>query len=635
MAPFFIKLCSMSLTAAYVIIAVMVLRIFLKKAPKIFSYALWGVAAFRLWCPVSFESLFSLLPSADPLPEKILYEAAPRLNTGVPVIDAGVALPAPQAAASANPMQVLAEAGAWIWLAGLLALLFFSALSVYRLHHRLKDADKLFDNVYLAPYIETPFVLGFFRPRIYLPQGLDEKQREYVLRHERTHIRRGDIFIKPFAFLLLCVHWFNPLVWAAFILMSKDMELSCDERVLKELGPGVKADYSALLLSFSAPRARIAAGPLAFGENGAKTRIKNALHYKKPAFWVLLAAFLALAAAAALLLGNPKPPQEEAPLPQTFLQQICDGAKYTDGELMLEIPDAMPQGYTARQLSVHVSGTAPMGEGVMTVHAFEGLSEGFGFEPGSIYRERLAESGEGQGIELEIDAALVEEDGTVLYSASVQLTEKEPPAEMGIPVENVTIAQGETAFHPDGVTGEGAHVFVKLVMTQGRYITEEDGIALGGGIGPKNYVGKCRLEIWTKNWEGKEGKPLYLYNVAGDGGEEMTFCTDSDALPHLLEFEDYNGDGNPEFTLGQWAGSSADAYTLFSIDETGAPRQISGAYEIFASNGKSSAFEYSALFEKTEGGFQTMIYDNALGEFVSQEYQWDAVLERFVTAESV
>lgn len=643
MLQLFLKLCSMSVTAGYVILAVFMLRFALKKVPKVFSYSLWGVVLFRLVCPFSFESLFSLLPSADPLPQKILLSAVPAPDTGIPPVDALFTLPAPAPGNSASPMQVLAAAGAAIWLTGLLALLCFSLVSLLKLHSRLQHAVWLYDNVYQCAEIETPFVMGCFRPRIYLPYGLEGTRREYVLLHERTHIRRGDIWIKPFAFLVLCIHWFNPLVWLAFIYMNKDMELSCDERVLKRLGAGAKADYSALLLSFSAPKFRIAGSPLAFGENGAKTRIKNALHYKKPAFWVIALAVLVLAAAVILLVSNPKTTNEatpileetgsaakipeepsgasavqeiSAPSPEEFLREICSGISVEtsawsnrNSTAKLVMPAQMPDGYEPSQLFIHVSGTAQMGDGAMTVHVFEQLSENFGFEPGKTYSEEIAGK---QELNLELEASLLEKDGTVRYTTSAAW------------VQNMTMAQGET------ITAEGVPVLVKLMMTQGRYLAGE-AIAPDGGLGASNYVGECALEAWVSNASGEWQKQLNA-PYALDGGA-LTFCVSQESVPFLLELEDYNDDGAPEFALGQWGSSSVNVYSLFTMNAAGQFLPASDAYAVSSSDGKGSAKEYSPRFEKVDGGFRVKIYNNATGDFISQIYRWDTGRQQFVLAE--
>ncbi len=310
MTAVFREILSMSFTAGFCVLAVALVRLFLKKTPRVFSYALWAVVLFRLLCPFSFESVVSLIPSTQAVQPTgqtgLPFEAA----TNIPVIDQpvnaylgshyyeGVTVPA---GFSVDFMTVLSI----VWLAGCLILLGISLISLFRLKKRLRNAVLEEGRVYHAKGLETAFVLGIFRPKIYLPEGLSGKEREYILLHEQTHIRQGDHIVRVLAFLALCLHWFNPLAWAAFFLSGRDMEMSCDEAVLKKLGNGVKKDYSASLLSLASGRKWLGGTPLAFGEGDTRSRIKNVLSYRKPAFWVLIAAVIGVAAAIFLLAANP------------------------------------------------------------------------------------------------------------------------------------------------------------------------------------------------------------------------------------------------------------------------------------------------------------------------------------------
>ncbi len=295
----FITILNMSLTGAFVITAICLARLPLKKAPKVISYCLWAVAGFRLVFPFSIESVLSLIPfNARTIPTDIATQAVPRINSGITVLNNTVSrvLPAAAPGASVNPLQIWTTVGAVIWLAGAAAMLLYGAASFILLKRKMKAAVCAEANVYEAQNIKSPFVLGFFKPRIYLPAGLTE--REYVLLHERTHIRRRDHIVKLAAYVVLCLHWFNPLAWLAFLLMGADMEMSCDERVLKEAGG--KVDYSLSLLSLSTERRSIAGSPLAFGEGGVKERVKNVLKFKKHSRIIII---LAVALAAALGVG--------------------------------------------------------------------------------------------------------------------------------------------------------------------------------------------------------------------------------------------------------------------------------------------------------------------------------------------
>lgn len=295
----FITILNMSLTGAFVIAAICLARLPLKKAPKVISYCLWAVAGFRLVFPFSIESVLSLIPfNARTIPTDIATQAVPRINSGITVLNNTVSrvLPAAAPGASANPLQIWTTVGAAVWLAGAAAMLLYGAASFILLKRKMRGAVCAEANVYEAENIKSPFVLGFFKPRIYLPAGLTE--REYVLLHERTHIRRRDHIVKLAAYVVLCLHWFNPLAWLAFLLMGADMEMSCDERVLKEAGG--KVDYSLSLLSLSTERRSIAGSPLAFGEGGVKERVKNVLKFKKHSRIIII---LAVALAAALGVG--------------------------------------------------------------------------------------------------------------------------------------------------------------------------------------------------------------------------------------------------------------------------------------------------------------------------------------------
>ena len=315
----FIGILNMGITASYVILAVLLLRLLLRRLPKVYSYSLWAVVGVRLLCPAPFSSPFSLFNlklfgtvAAEPgrnlafIPQNIAMEAHPEVNTGIPAVNGIInrSLPEAQPYTSMNPMQLILYLAGWIWVIGIIALLLYMTVSYLRLKRRVKPAVLLQESrgktpVYECDGIGTPFVLGIFRPRIYIPFHLNGKEREYILAHEAYHIRRRDPFVKAAAFVLVSVYWFHPLVWVSYFLMGKDMEMSCDEKVVKDMGDEIKQDYSRSLLSFAANTRRYLPGPLAFGENSAAARIKNVLRYKRPAFWigcigVLVAGALAL-----------------------------------------------------------------------------------------------------------------------------------------------------------------------------------------------------------------------------------------------------------------------------------------------------------------------------------------------------
>ena len=314
MSELFLEIVNRSIAASWIVIAVLILRFCLKKAPKWVNVLLWGIVAVRLIFPFSIESALSLIPSAETVSPSIMMETAPSVQTGVPALDQVInpvidhsLSPAP--GASANPLQIWISVMAAVWLAGAAALLLYSAISYWRLRRRVREAVILRDNIYQSENAGSPFVLGIIQPKIYLPYSVDSGALAYVIAHEQAHIRRGDHWWKPLGFLLLTVHWFNPLLWLSYILLCRDIELACDERVIREMGNEQRADYTRALVSCSVSRRSIAACPLAFGEVGVKTRVKSVMNYKKPAFWIILASALICAAAAVCFLTNPKTEQ--------------------------------------------------------------------------------------------------------------------------------------------------------------------------------------------------------------------------------------------------------------------------------------------------------------------------------------
>lgn len=307
----FIFLLNNSITAGYLVIAVMLLRPLLKKAPKYIRCILWSFVGLRLVLPFSVKSIFSLIPSAKPIPQEILYQAEPSIHTGIgfmnstinPILSESMA---PNPGDSVNPLQIV-TAIAWnVWLLGVLALVVYALISYIRLRRKLREAVKEQDNIWLCDRIPSPFLLGIFRPRIYLPSGLPEGDREFVIAHEKAHIRRKDHWWKPLGFLLLTVYWFNPLMWVAYIFLCRDIEFACDEKVMNELGSDCKKAYSEALIHCSVSRKMVSACPVAFGEEGVKGRIKSVLNYKKPAFWIILISLLVCTAVAVCFLTNPK-----------------------------------------------------------------------------------------------------------------------------------------------------------------------------------------------------------------------------------------------------------------------------------------------------------------------------------------
>lgn len=329
MEQLFLGILNMSLTAGITILAVLIIRFMLKRAPKIFSYALWAVVLFRLLCPFSFSSAVSLLgilraPQSEQgkieyIPENIGLMEQPAVNLPIPAVENAVneSLPAANIEASANPMQIVIYIGACVWLLGIAVMLAYGIVTYIKLRRRLKTAVHERDNIFIAPDISTPFVCGILAPRIYLPLALSDGEKQYILLHEQIHIRRGDHVLRSISFIALCLHWFNPLVWLAFFISGKDMEMSCDESVIRKVGSGVKKEYSASLLSLASGRKIVTGIPLAFGEGETGSRIKNILKYKKPAK-IAAAAIAAVCILAVIALaanpGHTGVEDDEAPL---------------------------------------------------------------------------------------------------------------------------------------------------------------------------------------------------------------------------------------------------------------------------------------------------------------------------------
>ena len=354
MSVIFLKLLNLSISASWLVLVVLVLRLVLKRAPKWVDVLLWGMVALRLMLPFSIESALSLIPSAETLsPEVVQFDPAPTITSGVELIDNAVnpSLSESFAAAplaSVNPLYVWTYLAGWVWLIGLAAMLLYALVSYLRLRRRVSASIPLRENIYVCDEVPSPFILGILRPRIYLPSALDEAQRGSVLSHERAHLARRDHWWKPLGFALLAVYWFNPLLWLAYTLLCRDIELACDERVLRGMDAGQVKDYSSALLACSVPRRMLAACPLAFGEVGVGARVKNALRYKKPAFWVVAASVAVCVVVAVCFLTNPRTDTDAAGLVGFHREQVtyadvtdASGAQPSNVQLTAEETDAV------------------------------------------------------------------------------------------------------------------------------------------------------------------------------------------------------------------------------------------------------------------------------------------------------
>ena len=354
MAAVFLKLLNLSISASWLVLAVLVLRLVSKRSPKWMNVLLWGIVALRLVLPFSIESALSLIPSAETVsPVAVQSAPAPTITSGVSVIDNAVnpslsehfaAVPT----ASVNPLYVWTEIAGWVWLIGLGAMLLYALASYLRLRRRVSVSLPIQDNIYLCDAISSPFILGVVKPHIYLPSGLDEVQRQNVLSHERAHLARRDHWWKPLGFALLAVYWFNPVLWLAYALLCRDIELACDERVIRTMDESAVKTYSTVLLACSMLRKAAITCPLAFGEVGVKERVKNALHYKKPAFWVVAASVAVCVVVAVCFLTNPPTDTDAAGLIGFHRERVTyadvtdeNGAQPSNVQLTAEETDAV------------------------------------------------------------------------------------------------------------------------------------------------------------------------------------------------------------------------------------------------------------------------------------------------------
>ena len=310
MNELFLKIINMSISASWLVMAVLILRLVLKKAPKWVNVLLWGIVAVRLICPFSFESALSLIPSAETFPEKAISGPSFDVQTGITPVDnrindylgdryfEGVTVPANNGNHMMNILSI-------VWTIGILLLIAYTVISYWRLHREIDTAVRYKDNLFQSENVSSPFVLGLIKPRIYLPFSINGQDLEHVVAHEQAHIRRKDHWWKPLGFLLLTIHWFNPFMWLSYVLLCRDIELACDEKVIRELGNEQRADYTQALVACSINRRTIAACPLAFGEVGVKERVKSVMNYKKPAFGIVILAVIACVGVAVCFLTNP------------------------------------------------------------------------------------------------------------------------------------------------------------------------------------------------------------------------------------------------------------------------------------------------------------------------------------------
>ena len=336
MSDIFIKILNMSISASWMILAVIVMRLILKKAPKWLMCLLWGLVAIKLIVPYTPESIVSLIPSGEVIPENITEMAYPHINSGIVYVDNTVnpvmqTNLAPQIGDSANPMQVIIYIAGMIWCIGLVISLVYAMMSYIILKRKVRASKRVRKNIYSCDEVSSPFILGLFRPVIYIPSGMKDKVIEYVVAHEYAHLKRGDHFWKPLGFTILSVYWFNPLCWIAYILLCRDIEYACDEKVIRDKNREFANSYSQALLDCNAQRKIIAACPLAFGEKDVKGRIKGILNYNKPAFWIIIVSLIACIVVAICFMTRQKQQEPGRIPPELFIgsASLNDGVSAT------------------------------------------------------------------------------------------------------------------------------------------------------------------------------------------------------------------------------------------------------------------------------------------------------------------
>lgn len=337
MSDVFIKILNMSLSASWLILAVMVLRILLKKAPRQSMCLLWGLVALKLIIPFSPESVLSLIPSNEVIPDNITMESHPHINSGIVYIDTAVnpvmeSNLSPRIGDSVNPMQVVAHIAGIIWCIGVICCLAYALISFIRLKMKVRASKKIGRNIYACDEVVSPFILGILRPVIYIPSGMGRETTDYVIAHENAHLKRGDHFWKPLGFIILSVYWFNPLCWVAYILLCRDIEYACDEKVIRDKDNEYVNSYSQALLDCNAQRKIIAACPLAFGETDVKGRIRGILNYKKPAFWVILISLIACVICAICFMTKPKQEEPETAIAEADTESAPDEGETDPGD---------------------------------------------------------------------------------------------------------------------------------------------------------------------------------------------------------------------------------------------------------------------------------------------------------------
>ena len=628
MESVFLTVLNMSLTASYVIIAILLTRFLLKNAPKRYSYVLWAAAAFRLICPISFEAVFSLFQPLDlqvsqntmtSVSPEIGFQRYPQVHLGIPVVSEAVsqALPPANLVGSVNPIQVWIFVGTVLWSVGMAALLVYGIVNYVKLRHSMRTATLLEANVYESGDIRSPFILGYVCPRIYIPYGLEEVEKRYVLTHERFHLKHGDHLVKPLAWLVLIMHWFNPLVWLAFHLMGKDMEMRCDEAVLAG-EEKIRKAYSTTLLSFAANRRFPSPSPLAFGESAVKTRIKNILRWKSPKLWVTVTAALLcmalIAACAANPVQQPEPATEVPEQPQTV---VMPEAAETE-----TLPEEVP---AVSEAIIQEPEVRTFGD--ITVDA--ALAEAMDQAVSAYFRSNQTDGHialwTGTTIEQMVGCGAAETD--------------DPKAPVGFTRVKMMVRYAEFTVEDDRITEEGgAHLPMAFSFTQ----LQDGSLVLNEVWQPRDgsyYAEDIRAEFMEENWEAALDTQLYIEQHNRELYRQLVQCgyvNQEAAIKQLLtqleadstdvttqrqlRYLGYNPlahgrwiSAEPISVLGEGAALAAEAYDKYTFHSDG-----TGTHTIGDLMEQSFTYAYSEDYSQIlltyEGGQELMFELEMQGE---------------------
>ncbi|MCC3376289.1 M56 family metallopeptidase [Cohnella sp. REN36] len=675
-AELFAAVLNMSVTASVVAAGVFAVRALLRRAPKIYSYALWSAVLFRMTVPIALPSAVSLLgmlpASGRDETGRLVYVPPgfglmpqPGTTTGIPAVDraAGASLPGAVATASVNPMQLVMTAAGIIWVAGMVALLVYGVYAYWRTASRVRTATRVRGRIYETDRIRTPFVFGLLRPKIYVPAGLGDAEFRHIAAHEEAHIFRRDHWVKPIACLALVVHWFNPLLWLSFRAMAKDMEMACDERVLRSLDRSGRQGYAETLLSLSTGgRGWLRAGPLSFGEDHVTSRIKRIVRYRRPGPRVVALVFVVVAALIAGFVADPRLPADRGPEASSG-----DGAVGTYPVRELLRYKTAYVGDNSRVVALIDLLPLPPGlkRGTVELHTAEapyGLTTHYREDAGAAASERDAASREALfrrhaavlfsligNVDRIVAIETVDDDAGRSYSYAVNRSEIEAifggdvrpqaadEAKLSAYVAEVERQAGASGDpDPAPPTGDssvvlstarvdladGGLLYVKVEMTAGKHETEAEAGGPGGGIYADNYIGTYRIRVVNPALS-TPGSTAFVYDGLMEDFRERELNFGG---PFDLAIADYNGDGRPDFTLGQWAGSNGAIYHLYTLNDRGEIEKLDTGGEIYVADHRPSVH-----LDRIDGpGFAASYYDQESGTYRQSVYNWTG--DRFVLA---